>query len=443
MRTRAIGAIMVIVVLLVLLWVGGGARAQPTHQGAASVAAATMPLLQYQGRLTDPGTGEPVVDGTYSMSFRLYGVDSDGTALWIETKDVSVQGGVFNALLGDTTALDQSMFNGQALWLGIKVGTDPEATPRQQILPVAYALSLVPGAEISTSSVDPALQVRNAGSGDALHVVGSASVDGGLTVSGGLTGGSHSHSGGDISSGTVAQARIDPAVARDSEIMPTVLGNDGAGSALDADLLDGADSSAFADATHNHSGADIVDGSIKAIDLASGAVTTAKISSSGAGSGQVIVFNGTNVGWAAPPGSLLKTTTLNVTCARLDSFTNVYDRIPYEGPFTKLDADSTLEVTFNGRIAVNSLTGGAGAKFELRVDDTATTNGRARAAFKATEVGNDGILASITGIFTGFGAGTHRVSVWARSATAGYSGTSAYVDPGCWSTDHIVIKEYK
>jgi len=55
----------------------------------------------------------------------------------------------------------------------------------------------------------------------------------------------HNHSGADITSGTVADARIDSTIARDSEIMPTVLANDGAGSTLDADLLDGQHGSAY------------------------------------------------------------------------------------------------------------------------------------------------------------------------------------------------------
>jgi hypothetical protein len=43
---------------------------------------------------------------------------------------------------------DQSYFDGRALWLGVKVGADPEMTPRQEFRPVPYALSLVPGAKI-------------------------------------------------------------------------------------------------------------------------------------------------------------------------------------------------------------------------------------------------------------------------------------------------------
>ena len=62
----------------------------------------------------------------------------------------------------------------------------------------------------------------------------------------------HPHSGADITSGTVAEARIDPALARDGEVVNTVKANDGAGSALDADLLDGRDSSAFGIKTAHH-----------------------------------------------------------------------------------------------------------------------------------------------------------------------------------------------
>ena len=64
----------------------------------------------------------------------------------------------------------------------------------------------------------------------------------------------HPHSGADISSGTVAEARIDGTVARDSEVMPMVKANDGAGSGVDADTLDGQSSGAFASSTHNHDG---------------------------------------------------------------------------------------------------------------------------------------------------------------------------------------------
>lgn len=48
-----------------------------------------------------------------------------------------------------------------------------------------------------------------------------------------------------LASGTVAEARIDALLARDSEILPAVLASDGTGSGLNADLFDGLNSSAF------------------------------------------------------------------------------------------------------------------------------------------------------------------------------------------------------
>jgi hypothetical protein len=49
---------------------------------------------------------------------------------------------------------------------------------------------------------------------------------------------SHGHSGGDIKSGTVADAYVASTLTRDSEVFGIVLANDGPGSGLNADLLD-------------------------------------------------------------------------------------------------------------------------------------------------------------------------------------------------------------
>ena len=73
---------------------------------------------------------------------------------------------------------------------------------------------------------------------------------------------SHVHSGDDITSGTVGAARIDAAIARDGEVFGVVTAADGSGSTLDADLLDGQSSNAFANASHVHSGDDITSGSV-------------------------------------------------------------------------------------------------------------------------------------------------------------------------------------
>lgn len=63
---------------------------------------------------------------------------------------------------------------------------------------------------------------------------------------------SHNHSGANITSGTVADARIASTITRDSEVMSIVLAADGAASTLDADLLDGVQGAGYALVAHNH-----------------------------------------------------------------------------------------------------------------------------------------------------------------------------------------------
>ncbi|MSP12524.1 MAG: hypothetical protein EXR62_06155 [Chloroflexi bacterium] len=220
------------VTLASLVLLNRSTRAGAAVQGEIQVesAAVSAPLLHYQGRLLDPATGNPKPDGSYTMLFGLYGVASGGAVLWTETQSVAVNNGLFSVLLGGTTALNQTHFDGRSLWLGVTVGSDPEATPRQRLAYVAYAL-----------------RANDAGTLGGLQASDFAFAN-------------HTHSGSDITSGIVAEARIDPAIARDSEIMPTVLSRDGAGSGLDADLLDGRDSSSFAAASHVHSAADITSG---------------------------------------------------------------------------------------------------------------------------------------------------------------------------------------
>jgi hypothetical protein len=122
-----------------------------------ATAATVTSNLTYQGTLTD-SSGNPLT-GTYTMTFRWYDVASGGTAIGTEIQDVPVKNGLFT-----TTLQTSSQYvDGTAYWLGIKVGADPEMTPRQEIRPVPYALSLRPGARIIGSGVPEALNVTNSG----------------------------------------------------------------------------------------------------------------------------------------------------------------------------------------------------------------------------------------------------------------------------------------
>jgi outer membrane murein-binding lipoprotein Lpp len=95
--------------------------------------------ITYQGKLTN-AAGTPLF-GTYTFTFRLYNVSTGGTALDTIIQDVKVDKGLFTTSL----TFNPAVFDGRALWLGVKAGADPEMTPRQEILPVPYALSLAGG----------------------------------------------------------------------------------------------------------------------------------------------------------------------------------------------------------------------------------------------------------------------------------------------------------
>ncbi|MEO0053486.1 MAG: hypothetical protein ABIK22_04940, partial [candidate division WOR-3 bacterium] len=96
-------------------------------------------LLSYQGRLTD-SLGNPVPDGNYQLTFRLYTQESGGNPFWTETRNVQVQGGIFPILLGAVTPLNQIPDNGN-LYLSLQADTGAELTPRLRIVSVAYAFS--------------------------------------------------------------------------------------------------------------------------------------------------------------------------------------------------------------------------------------------------------------------------------------------------------------
>lgn len=134
---------------LVLALAAGVLQAQGPDQeddaGAAEVeaGAAVSSVVPIQGRLTD-ASGNPL-DGSYSVTARLYAVGTGGTALCEDTDTVNADNGLFNMKMSFCSASD---IDGKSLYLGIKVGSDPEMTPRQAIYPVPYAWTVKPGAII-------------------------------------------------------------------------------------------------------------------------------------------------------------------------------------------------------------------------------------------------------------------------------------------------------
>ena len=165
-RFLGIGVIAAIAVLAFAFAIAAsgsdGGVIEQNAEGVTVAASEVTSSINYQGRLTD-SAGEPL-SGTYTLTFRLYEVASGGTALDTDSHSITATEGLFNTDIG----FDQEYFDGRELWLGITVGGDAEMTPRQELRPVPYALSLRPGAVINGSVSDaPALHVGNFGNGGA------------------------------------------------------------------------------------------------------------------------------------------------------------------------------------------------------------------------------------------------------------------------------------
>ena len=142
----------VILVLCLLAGVVGPSQAQTIEPPGTESAIEnnTGYYIPVQGKLMD-ASGKPVPDGSYWMELSIYDEFVDGSPLCTRTfADLPVKDGLFAGYV----PCGPSKITGQQLWLGVKVGTDSEMTPRQIIDNVPYALSLAPGAVINSTTQD-------------------------------------------------------------------------------------------------------------------------------------------------------------------------------------------------------------------------------------------------------------------------------------------------
>jgi len=98
--------------------------------------------INFQGKLVDNPTGVNVADVSYTVIFTIYDNSSGGTALWTETQSVTTADGIFRVALGSVTSFPANFnFNWDGLYLGMKVNSDDEMTPRVQLAAVPYAFN--------------------------------------------------------------------------------------------------------------------------------------------------------------------------------------------------------------------------------------------------------------------------------------------------------------
>jgi hypothetical protein len=155
-KIQLVAQIVGLVTILVLCIMGVLALASGNNPASAALGPATLSgvpnVINYQGILRQPDGS--VVNGSYTMTFRLYHDVTGGTPFHTDTlEDVVVRDGLFTVLLGDgddTNPIGAEHF-GQPVYVGIRVENDAEMEPRQRIAPVPYAVQLTDGVYVDDS----------------------------------------------------------------------------------------------------------------------------------------------------------------------------------------------------------------------------------------------------------------------------------------------------
>jgi len=196
---------MAVVFLLILMTISGWAGV-PTN-------------MNYQGKLTDT-EGNPLT-GPYNMTFYLFTSASGGPAIWSENHtSVAVTDGIYNVILGSINPLATGLFNDNDLvYLEVEIEGESLA-PRQQLTSAPYALK----ARVSDAVVS---------GGITTVMIKDGAVDSQKLDDDAVT-------GTKIADGTVSYVDI-----QDGSTLAEIMDDDGAGSGLDADMLDGLQASDF------------------------------------------------------------------------------------------------------------------------------------------------------------------------------------------------------
>lgn len=178
--------------LCIALWLYGLLMGGITQ---AAQAQTTPRTLHFQALLAD-NNGDPVADGNYAVTLRLYTDEVGGTQVYEESHTVATAGGVFAAEVGAGTPGGGFEWTDVAFdapyWLEVQIGSEAPLTPRSQLLAAPYAASVYglrvePGPPAAEDTVNVILGFGNSTSeagGTAAGKSGATTVWG-ATVSGG------------------------------------------------------------------------------------------------------------------------------------------------------------------------------------------------------------------------------------------------------------------
>jgi hypothetical protein len=169
-------------------------------------------LMSFQGRL-DSINGIPLADGDYPVTFRLFDDPEIGAALWEETQTVTTSAGIFAVLLGAIDTVPSALFYLDSLYLEVQPdGSDP-ILPRTRLTMVPYAwhardADLVGGA--SAADLEESLEIDD---DIAMHALDAAAHH------------EKTVSASELTSGTLAEARLPQGAIDSSEIEGESIGS--------------------------------------------------------------------------------------------------------------------------------------------------------------------------------------------------------------------------
>ena len=207
--------------------------------------------INYQGELNN-ADGTPV-NAKVNITFTLYDAADIGTSLWADTQSVNVVDSVFNVRLGSNGNPLSIVHFQNELWLGIAVDTDEEMLPRTALDLVPYAVRALDSDTITGRTVNELDQSAHVTDETNPHNVTATQIGAvtatTLSVHSSNPAAHHSKytdTEAVSAMGTTGDTNtLNHNRYTDVEAVNAIKASDGASSNLDADLLDGFDSSAF------------------------------------------------------------------------------------------------------------------------------------------------------------------------------------------------------
>jgi hypothetical protein len=305
--------------------------------------------ISFQGVLTD-SIGKPVGDGQWGLTFRLYDDSTEGTQLWNESKVLQTNRGLFSTILGDVIPFGTSVQFDKPYWLAIQAGGQPEMALRIPLTAVGYSihsgksdtakyaesvaqqkfvdsarvsgtiaensitnLNIIDGT-IGTEDIAPtftapysdtAMYARNTANipvTDSARIAGTVP-DGSLTKIK-IANAQVVKSLNSLKDDIILAAEGGATITSSGDTIKINAGSGGGGTGIQG--VQNTDASlTITDPNGPTATINVANLGIKGAQIANAAITPAKLNSAGAGVGQAMIWNGSNVIWGNPDGGLL------------------------------------------------------------------------------------------------------------------------------------------